>query len=74
MSEYRKIIVETYKYSGGGSSSSIRARPVSGQGLDTSMNVECSSKMRKNSPIGSIIMLDAKVTDREGGAIFIFTL
>ena len=72
MSHYRKVIIQTYKRSGGGSSKSVRARPIDGQGLNTSMNVECSSPMRKNNPIGTLFLLEAKVTNRENGPPFLY--
>lgn len=72
MSNYRKVVVETYQNTQGGSSKSVRARPVAGQGLSTGMNVECSSKMRKGHPVGTKFLLEAKVTNREGGADFLY--
>tara|TARA_B100000446_G_scaffold170667_1_gene177395 strand:+ start:141 stop:431 length:291 start_codon:yes stop_codon:yes gene_type:complete len=72
MSFYRKVVIETYRNIQGGSSKSIRARPVAGQGLDTSMNVECSSGMRKSHPLGTKFLLEAKLTDREGGNSFLY--
>ena len=72
MSHYQDIIIETFRNTGGGSSKSIRARPVAGQGLDTSMKVECSSSMRKNHPVGTLFLLQAKVTNREGGTPFLY--
>ena len=73
MTEYRQVIIETYRHEGGGSKHSIRARPIPGQGLDHNMNVECSSSMRKKHPIGSKILIQAKITDREDGAPFLYT-
>lgn len=72
MSEYREVIIETYLNTEGGSSKKIRARPIAGQGLDTNMNVECSSKMRKNYPVGTRFRLKAKLTEREGGNPFLY--
>ncbi|MDG4868679.1 hypothetical protein P8631_11770 [Guyparkeria sp. 1SP6A2] len=72
MSHYRNVVIETYRNIHGGSSKSIRARPISGQGLDISMNVECSSKMRKGHAVGTKFLLQAKVTDREGGPPFLY--
>ena len=72
MSNYRKVIIETFRHSGGGSRQSVRARPVSGQGLDINMNVECSLSMRKNNPVGTLFLLEAKVTDKEGGTPFLY--
>jgi hypothetical protein len=69
---YKKVVIETYYNFGGGSSKAIRARPIAGQGLDTSMNVECSSSMRKNNPVGTLFLLDAKLTNRDGGTPFLY--
>ena len=72
MSYYRKVIIKTYRATGGGSNKSVRARPIDGQGFDTSMKVECSSSMRKNNPLGTLFLLDAKITNREGGTPFLY--
>jgi len=68
MSNYRSVIIETYL----SSSKSIRARPIPGQGLSSSMNVECSSKMRKRYPVGTKFYLEAKITNRESGTEFLY--
>jgi hypothetical protein len=67
------VVIETYRNTSGGSSKSVRARPISGQGLDTSMNVECSSKMRKSHPVGTRFLLSAKITNREDGPDFLYS-
>ena len=72
MSQYREIIIETYENTKSGASKNIRARPIEGQGLDTNMNVECSSKMRKSYPVGTKFSLEAKITEREGGKPFLY--
>lgn len=72
MSHYRDVVVETFKNRGEASGSSVRARPVSGQGLDSGMKVECSSKMRKGYPVGTKFLLQAKVTSREDGPSFLY--
>ncbi|NOQ15004.1 MAG: hypothetical protein GQ583_11080 [Methyloprofundus sp.] len=61
MAHYRQVIIETYKSIGDGSGKSIRARPISGQGLGVSMKVECSSKMRKSHPVGTLSQLEALI-------------
>ncbi len=73
MSEYSEYIVKTYTASGAGSSKPIRARPLAGQGISTETHVECSSQMRNNHPVGTLFVITAKVTDREGGAPFLYT-
>lgn len=44
--EYFDLVIQTHPFSGGGSKNNIRANPVMGQGLSTSLNVECSREMR----------------------------
>lgn len=58
---YRYVIVETFMHRGGGSKHSIRARPLAGQGLPTSMRVECSSAMRENHPVGTKLKVWARI-------------
>lgn len=60
---YRYVIIETYSSSGECSRHSIRARPLPGQGLPTSLKVECSSSMRERHPIGTKFKVWAKVKD-----------
>jgi len=73
MNNYCAVVIETYRNTHGGSSKSIRARPLPGQGLDTAMNVECSSSMRKEHPVGSKFLIQAKVTSRENGTPFLYS-
>jgi len=72
MSEYQSIVIETYRNPGEPTDARIRARPLPGQGLDVNMKVECSRKMREKYPIGTKILIEAKVTDREGGTPFLY--
>lgn len=58
---YRYVIIETFWHSGGGSKHSIRARPLLGQGLSTTMQVECSSSMRNMHPLGTKFKVLAKI-------------
>lgn len=58
---YRDVIIETFRHSGGNTKHSIRARPLPGQGLDTSMRVECSSSMRESHAIGTLFKVRAKI-------------
>lgn len=73
MTNYVEVIVETYRSVGEGSSASIRARPVEGQGYPRTMKVECSKKMRHSYPVGTKFKITAKVTDKEGGTKFLYT-
>ena len=62
---YRYVIIETYRSYGESSHHSIRARPLPGQGLSTSLKVECSSSMRERHPIGTKFKVWAKVKDTD---------
>ena len=54
MSNYQFVAIETYLGRCTTSSGGVRARPLLGHKLDTSMNVECSSKMRKGYPVDTL--------------------
>lgn len=73
MSEYMPVVIQTYVARGERSPRSIRARPVPGQGLDPTMNVECSESMRNRFPPGTFLLVQAKVTNREGSPPFLYT-
>lgn len=44
----------------------IRVRPLPGQGVPTSLRVECNRKMRELYPVGTIFKIKAKLIDKEG--------
>jgi len=73
MSQYRDIVIETYEPHGEPSSEKVRARPMHGQGLSTESKVSCSRKMREGHPIGTRFIIQAKVTDREGGTHYLYS-
>ena len=70
---YREVVIETYRARGEPSRHRIRARPVGGQGFETSMKVECSSSMRTEYPVGTKFKVRATITDREGSPPFLYT-
>lgn len=72
-SPYITVTIETYENRGEPAAERIRARPVAGQGLPTTMKVECSARMRNAYPVGTGFRIQAKVTDREGGTKFLYT-
>ncbi len=73
MASYRRVAIETFYNEGEASASGIRARPLPGQGLDPSMRVECSSSMRERYPVGTVFIVRARVTNRDGGQPFLYT-
>ena len=70
---YREYFVETYLNAGEPSGKGVRVRPLLGQGLPANMSVECSSRMRLQHPVGTVFVLQAKVTSREGGPPFLYS-
>ncbi|MCV0429609.1 MAG: hypothetical protein K5905_29565 [Roseibium sp.] len=72
-SQYQQVIVETYSGRKPGKSSLIHVRPVKGQPFPTTMDVECSRKMRKEYPVGTRFRIYAKETNREGGKPFLYS-
>jgi len=70
---YQEVVIETYRSSGEPSAHEIRARPLPGQGFPRDIKVECSSKMRERYPVGTKFIVQAKLTDREGGMPFLYT-
>ena len=73
MSHYRYVVIETFRNSGEASTSSLRCRPLPGQGFSTQMRVECSSKMRDKYPVGTCFLIKTQTIDKEGGTPFLYT-
>lgn len=63
MSDYRRVVIETYRTTGESSRHPIRARPVAGQSFPALMKVECSASMREAHPVGTKFLVWAKVKD-----------
>jgi len=73
MSDYKLIVIESFLNPGEPSNLSIRCRPLAGQGFNTKIRVECSSKMRRDYPIGTCFLVKAKVKQIQGGTPFLYT-
>ena len=73
MSDYRNLVIETYWNPGEPSRKAIRARPVPGQGFSKKLNVECSSQMREDHPVGTKFIVSCKITSKEDGTPFLYT-
>lgn len=72
--DYQLIIVETfYPDNTSGLHGPIHVRPLPGQGLDTSLMVECSKSLVEDYPVGSLFKIKAKVTDRLGSGTFVYS-
>lgn len=57
-----ELIVETNVPSGEPSSAHLPVRPLPGQGVGPTLDVECSSSIRQQHPAGLLFLLPAKLT------------
>lgn len=73
MSDYQRIVVETYQNPGKASRKSIRVRPLEGQGFSAFLNVECSAEMREGHKIGTKFLLYCKLKSKNGGSLFLYS-
>lgn len=72
--QYQLVVVESYKPArAGGLHGQVHIRPVSGQGFPTTLHVECSKGLSKNYPVGTRFRIRAKLTDREGGGVYLYS-
>ena len=70
---YKKVIVESFKISGSGLHGDVHIRPITGQGYDRGIRVECSKKLSKDYPVGTRFKIKAKLTDKDGGSEFLYS-
>jgi hypothetical protein len=68
---YRDVAVESFIDPRSGL---LRIRPIAGQAYATSMRVQCSRALRdpEQYPAGTRFLIRAKLTDREGGAPYLY--
>ena len=71
--DYQDILVQTFLNRGEKSTRSVRVRPLPGQGFDPELRVECSRQLRDQHPIGSILRIKVKLTDRLGESQFLYS-
>lgn len=71
---YVDILVESFRPpKTGGRHGLVHVRPLKGQQYPTHLLVECSKKLVTDHPPGTIFRIRAKLTDREGGAEFLYS-
>lgn len=71
---YQSVVVETFRPTGtSGLHGDVHVRPVAGQGLLTTLHVECSKKLSRDYPVGTKFRIRAKLTDREGGGEYLYS-
>jgi hypothetical protein len=68
---YRDVAVESFTDPRTGL---LRIRPMAGQAYATSMRVQCSRALRdpEQYPAGTRFLIRAKLTDRDGGAPYLY--
>jgi hypothetical protein len=71
---YRAVVVESFKPSAtSGLHDAVHIRPIAGQGLATTLHVECSKSLSRDYPVGTRFRIRAKLTDRENGGEYLYS-
>ena len=70
---YYLVAIKTCARTSGGAYSKNRANPLPGQGFDPSVFVECSRTIRDQYPTGTVFLVWATLTSREGGKPFLYS-
>lgn len=71
---YRTVIVESFRPSStSGLHGGVHIRPIAGQGVATTLYVQCSKSLSNDYPVGTKFRIQAKLTDREGGGEFLYS-
>ncbi|HEU4373853.1 MAG TPA: hypothetical protein VFS02_10205 [Telluria sp.] len=66
---YREVAVESFIDPRSGA---VRIRPMAGQAFAPTLPVRCGRRLREAYPPGTRFLLNAKLTDRQGGAPFLY--
>lgn len=71
---YRLVEVESYLPTAtSGLHGEVHIRPCTGQDYPDNMHVECSKKLSRDYPVGTRFRITAKLADREGGSVFLYS-
>lgn len=71
---YEKVLVESYMPScTSGKHGKVHIRPVTGHKYPKTLQVECSKKLSNDYPVGTKFLLNAKLTDRDGGGEYLYS-
>ncbi|MFM2275309.1 MAG: hypothetical protein RL211_1181 [Pseudomonadota bacterium] len=63
---YQNIVVQSVMGRDSMGRPKLQIRPMEGQGLATTLNVECSKKLRDDYPVGTKFRIQAQLTDMDG--------
>ncbi len=68
------VVVESFMPSAtSGLHGGVHIRPTAGQGIPTTLHVECSKKLSTDYPVGTKFRIQAKLTDRGGGGEYLYS-
>lgn len=67
MSAYREVAIESFD-----DGRAVRVRPVVGQAYHPLLRVQCARAFVEDHPVGTRFLVQAKLTDRLGGAPFLY--
>jgi hypothetical protein len=71
---YQLVVVESFvPLATSGLHGEVHIRPVAGQGISTTLHVECSKRLSKDYPVGTRFRIQAKLTDREGEGSYLYS-
>lgn len=71
---YQTVLVESFVASRtSGLHGAVHVRPCPGQGLPTNLHIECSKRLTRDYPVGTVFRIRAKLTDREGSGEFLYS-
>jgi len=71
---YENVQVESYVLKDpSGKHGKVHIRSVSGGKCASNIAVECAKKLSRYYPVGTRFMLQAKLTDREGGGEYLYS-
>lgn len=66
---YREVAVESFVDPGSGA---VRIRPMAGQAFAPTLPVQCTRRLREDYPAGTRFLLQAKLSDRQGGPPYLY--
>ena len=72
--KYEEVLVESYLPANtSGKHGKVHIRPVAGYKYPVTLQVQCSKKLSNDYPVGTKFILQAKLTDREGGGEYLYS-
>ena len=71
---YEMVLVESYILTEqSGKHGKVHIRPIAGHKYSPDLDVACSKKLSRDYPVGTRFVLQAKLTDLEGGGEYLYS-